>query len=386
MVKNIALLGSTGSIGKKAFNISKRLGINIVALAAYNNIDVLENQIRDVNPELVAVYDSTAAIKLKRNINDTFTKVFSGLEGLCEVASRSKADMVLNSVMGMVGLMPTLAAINSGKNIALANKETLVVGGELVVNEAKRQGVKILPVDSEHSAIFQCLEGCNKKKDLKKLILTASGGPFFGKDYNYLKKVKKEDALKHPNWRMGNKITVDSATMMNKGLEIIEAVWLFGVEQENIEVLVHRESVVHSMIEYKDNSIIAQLSVPDMEIPIQYALTYPDREFSNVKPLDLKSISSLSFYEPDFQLFNGINICREAIEIGGTLPAIANGANEEAVKLFLEDKIGFLEICNVVKKSIKSLTPTKIEKIEDILKADRDARDFVLKNAIRVEG
>lgn len=383
MIKNISVLGSTGSIGVKALKIAKNLGISVRGLAVFNNIALLEEQIREFNPEKVAVFDEKAAEILKKNIADLNVKVLCGMDGLCEIATIDCVDMVLNSVSGMIGLKPTLCAIDAGKNIALANKETLVVGGELVMKKAKENGVKILPVDSEHSAIFQCLQGCYDKKSINKLILTASGGPFFGKDKTYLQNVTKNDALKHPNWSMGAKITIDSATMMNKGFEIIEAVWLFDMVPEKIDVIIHRESIIHSMIEYVDNSVIAQLGVADMGIPIQYALTFPERVPSIVEKLSLTQIGSLSFFEPDNETFPGINICKAALKIGGTMPAIVNGANEEAVKLFLNDEISFLEITNVVQRALNSCKPSKINSLEDIFKADKLARNFVKENVIK---
>ena len=383
MVKNISVLGSTGSIGVKTLEIAKNLGIAVKGLAVFNNIDLLEAQIREFKPEKVAVFDENAAEILKKNIAALDVKVLSGMDGLCKVAALDSVDTVLNSVSGMIGLQPTLCAIDAGKNIALANKETLVVGGELVMQKARAKGVKILPVDSEHSAIFQCLQGCYDKKHINKLILTASGGPFFGKSLDFLKNVTKKDALKHPNWSMGAKITIDSATMMNKGFEVIEAVWLFDVSPEMIDVVVHKESIIHSMLEFNDNSVIAQLGVPDMGIPIQYALTYPERFPSNVEKLDLSQIGGLSFYQPDNETFKGLDICKSALKIGGTMPAIVNGANEEAVKLFLNDEISFLEITNVVQKALNSCKSGPINSLEDILTADEMARKFVKENVIK---
>ena len=383
MIKNVVILGSTGSVGKRALEIAESLGVYVKGLAAFNNISLLEKQIRIFKPEKVAVYDESAAGKLKNNISDLAVEVLSGIDGLCEVARTGEVDMVLNAVSGMIGLKPTLCAIDKGINVALANKETLVAGGALVMQEAKKKNVMVLPVDSEHSAIFQCLQGCYNRKNLNRLILTASGGPFFGRDINYLKIVKKEDALKHPNWNMGAKITIDSATMMNKGLEIIEAAWLFDMTPEKIDVLIHRESIIHSMIEYNDNSVIAQLGVADMGLPIQYAFTYPDRCPSIVEKLDLSRVGTLSFYEPDTETFKGIDICKTAIKIGGTMPTIVNGANEEAVKLFLNDEISFLEITNVVQKALNYFKATEINSLEDVLNADNLARDFVRKNVIR---
>lgn len=377
MVNKISILGSTGSIGTKALKISNDLGIEVEGLSVFSNIDLLENQISKFKPKVVSVFDKKAAAELKSRLKGSKTTVLSGIEGLCEVSSLSNVDMVLNSVSGMIGLKPTLCAIDNKKRIALANKETLVAGGSLVIEKAKEKGVDILPVDSEHSAIFQCLQGCKSKKSLKKLILTASGGPFFGKDINYLKTVTKEEALNHPNWSMGAKITVDSATMMNKGLEVIEAAWLFDMSVDNIDVIIHRESIVHSMIEYVDNSVIAQLGVPDMGLPIQYAFTYPERLPCMVDTLNLVKLGKLSFNEPDNNVFKGIEICKAALKKGGTMPAIVNGANEEAVNLFLNDKITFLEITNIVKEAMDNLESKDIKSLDDILKADERARNFV---------
>ena len=383
MIKNIVVLGSTGSVGKRTLESAKNLEICVKGLAVFNNISLLEKQIRIFKPEKVAVYDENAAEKLKNNISDLNVEVLSGIDGLCELAKIDYVDIVLNAVSGMIGLKPTLCAIDNGINVALANKETLVAGGVWVMQRAKKSGVRILPVDSEHSAIFQCLQGCYNKKDLNRLILTASGGPFFGKSISYLKTVTKEAALKHPNWSMGPKITIDSATMMNKGLEIIEAVWLFDIDPDKIDVLIHRESIIHSMVEYNDNSIIAQIGVADMGLPIQYAFTYPDRCPSIVEKLNLASVGTLSFFKPDNETFKGIEICKAAIKIGGTMPAIINAANEEAVKLFLNNQVSFLEITNIVNKTLNYFNATEVNSLEDILNADKLARDFVRKNIIR---
>lgn len=376
-LKGLSILGSTGSIGTQALEVAKNLQIPVCGLAACKNVTLLEKQAREYKPLIVAVYDEDAAYKLKNALRDTKTKVVSGMEGLCEVACIKEASMILNSIVGMIGVYPTLAAIDAKKDIALANKETLVVAGELVMNAARKKNVRVLPVDSEHSAIFQCLQGCIDKNHLKKLILTASGGPFFGKKINDLKKVTSNQALNHPNWDMGAKITIDSATMMNKGLEIIEATWLFDMDQSNIDVLVHRESIVHSLIEYVDGSTIAQLGVPDMKIPIQYAFTYPQRVKSSVEHLDLAGLKTLSFYKPDEETFKCMKICRRAIAAGGTAPAIVNGANEEAVKLFLADMISFLDIGNIVEKAFEKIKSGPIKSIEDVTRADELARNFV---------
>lgn len=381
MTKNMSVLGSTGSIGTQALNVAEKLGIKISALTANSNIGLLEAQVRKFKPELAVVFDEEKAKELKIKLADTNTRVSAGMDGLCEAAAAEDADTVLNSVVGMVGLKPTLAAAKAKKNIALANKETLVAGGALVMEEIKRNGVKLYPVDSEHSAIFQCLQGCNDKKSLKKIILTASGGPFFGKSYDELRKMTPAQSLKHPNWSMGAKITIDSATMMNKGLEIIEAVWLFGMPQSRIDVVVHRESIIHSLIQYQDNSVLAQLGVPDMKIPIQYALTYPERYPCPVRELDLTDIMTLSFYKPDYDTFVCMRACREAIEKGGLYPAVANGANEQAVNLYLNNKILFTDIGELVQRAIADFKNTELNCLEDVLSADKWAREYVLNNA-----
>lgn len=378
MTKNISLLGSTGSIGTQSLDVCRMHGYGVKCLTASKRVDVIENQVREFSPELVCMMDESAAKELKIRISDTATRVVSGMEGLIECATYDGADTVLNSVVGMVGLEPTLAAISAGKTIALANKETLVAGGHLVTNLAREKGVSILPVDSEHSAIFQALQGSPCEKAVKKIILTASGGPFFGKKLSELESVTAADALKHPNWDMGAKITIDSATMMNKGLEFIEAKWLFDMPNEDIEIVIHRESVLHSAIVYQDNSMIAQLGVPDMRIPIQYALTYPERKPSPVKELSLADYGKLTFFEPDYETFKCINVCKEAIELGGLHPAAANGANEESVKLFLAGKIKFTDIAYLNYEAMKNAPEKQNFTLEDVLSADREARNYVL--------
>lgn len=379
MKNNICVLGSTGSIGTQTLEVARKFKTKITALAANKNISLLEKQIREFKPSFAAVYNENFAKKLKENVKDTNTKILCGMDGLCEVSSLQSTEMVITAVSGMIGLKPTLCAINAKKDIALANKETLVVGGDLVISEAKKNGVNILPVDSEHSAIFQCLQSCKDKKDLKKLILTASGGPFFGKTKDELKNVTIKDALNHPNWKMGAKITIDSATMMNKGLEIIEAMHLFNTPLDKIDVIIHPQSVVHSMIEYIDGSVIAQMGVPSMKTPIAYALTYPRRQNSDVKPLDFTKYSNLSFYKPDDNTFEAINICREAAKLGGLATTILNAANEEAVSLFLNGKIKFLEITELVKKALKNFKNQGNPTLNDILDADKKTREFILK-------
>lgn len=378
MTKNISLLGSTGSIGTQSLDVARLQGYNIKCLTANSRVDIIENQIREFKPELVCMMNEKSAKELKARIADTNTRVVAGMDGLIECATYNGADTVLNSVVGMVGLQPTLEAIKAKKTIALANKETLVAGGHLVTNLAKEMGVDILPVDSEHSAIFQAMQGSPCKQAVKKIILTASGGPFFGKTLDELKNVTAQDALKHPNWDMGAKITIDSATMMNKGLEFIEAKWLFDMPNDDIEIVVHRESVLHSAIVYQDNSMIAQLGVPDMRIPIQYALTYPERVQSPVKELSLADYGKLTFFEPDYETFKCINVCKQAIELGGLHPAAANGANEESVRLFLNGKIKFTDIAYLNNEAMKNAPDKKDFTLQDVLDADSAARNYVL--------
>ena len=327
---------------------------------------------------LAVVFDEDKYFQLKSDIADTPTKVSAGMDGLIEAATFYEADLVLNSVVGMVGLLPTLAAAKAGKNIALANKETLVAGGSLVMKAVSDNNVKLYPVDSEHSAIFQCLQGSPSDKALSRLILTASGGPFFGKTFDELRSVTVEQALNHPNWDMGAKITIDSATMMNKGLEIIEASWLFDMPADKIDVVVHRESVIHSMIEYVDNSVIAQLGVPDMRIPIQYAITYPERYPSPVKRLSLTDYGKLTFFEPDYDTFKCLRACKEAISRGGLCMAAANGANEVANKLFRDRKISFLDIGDLVYDAMLNQENVEAKSVDDVLEADKRAREYVL--------
>lgn len=380
MTKNISLLGSTGSIGTQSLDVAKMHGYNIKCLTANSRVDIIEQQVRQFKPELVCMMSEKAASELKTKIADTSTRVTCGMQGLIECATYEGADTVLNSVVGMVGLQPTLEAIKAKKTIALANKETLVAGGHLVTNLAKENGVSILPVDSEHSAIFQAMQGAPNKQSIKKIILTASGGPFFGRTLEELESVTPADALKHPNWDMGAKITIDSATMMNKGLEFIEAKWLFDMPNDDIEIVVHRESVVHSAIVYQDNSMIAQLGVPDMRIPIQYALTYPERLESPVKYLSLADYGKFTFFEPDYETFKCIDVCRNAIELGGLHPAAANGANEESVRLFLNGKIKFTDIAYLNNEAMKRADDIENFTLADVLEADRRAREFVLES------
>lgn len=379
-MKTLSILGSTGSIGTQSLDVCRMHGYSVKCLSANTDVDKMERQIREFKPELVCMMNENAAAELKTRVADTGVKVTCGMQGLIECATYPGSDIVLNSVVGMIGLMPTLEAIKAKKTIALANKETLVAGGSLVTSLAKENGVPILPVDSEHSAIFQALQGSPSKDAVKKIILTASGGPFFGKTLSELETVTPQDALKHPNWNMGAKITIDSATMMNKGLEFIEAKWLFDMPNEDIEIVVHRESVVHSAIVYKDNSVIAQLGVPDMRIPIQYALTYPQREESPVAELSLADYGKLTFFEPDYETFKCINVCKKAIEMGGLHPAAANGANEESVKLFLNGKIKFTDIAYLNEEAMLKAADKKEFTLDDVLDADKAAREYVISN------
>ena len=379
ITKNLSILGSTGSIGTQSLETARKCGYSVSALSAYSNVDLIEEQIREFKPKVAALVDETAAKELKNRVSDLNVKVLSGIDGVCECARVESADTVINSVVGMAGLKPTLAAIEADKKIALANKETLVAGGLLVTTNAKEMGVDILPVDSEHSAIFQCLQGQPTNRALKRIILTASGGPFFGKTKEELAKVTVADALKHPNWSMGQKITIDSATMMNKGLELIEAVWLFSVHPSKIEIVVHRESIIHSAVEYTDNAVIAQLGLPDMKIPIQYALTYPERIESLTGELDLTKLGTLTFYKPDYDTFKCMNICREAIARGGLYPAFANSANEQANLMFRQGKIGFLEIGELVERVMNDAPKVETYTVDDVYHADIEARNLVIK-------
>ena len=378
MVEKLSILGSTGSIGTQTLDVARKLNLQVTALSAHSNIKLLEEQIREFKPSVAVVFDEAKADELKLSIKDLDTKVYSGMDGLLYAATLDDCDLVVNSVVGMVGLKPTLASIEAKKNIAFANKETLVAGGALVMDAAKRNGVTLFPVDSEHSAIFQCLQASPEHKALKKIILTASGGPFFGKTYDELKSVTVAQALNHPNWAMGAKITIDSATMMNKGLEIIEAAWLFDMSPDNIDVVVHRESIIHSMIEFVDNSVLAQLGLPDMRIPIQYAITYPNRFESPVDSLDFSKISSMTFYEPDYDTFKCLSACKKAMARGGVIPAVANGANEVANKLFRDNKVSFLEIGELVSSAVDTFEAKQAKSLDDVLSADKAAREYVL--------
>lgn len=377
MKKSIAVLGSTGSIGVQSLDVAEKSGYSVEAVTANKDFRKLEEQIRKFRPKYAALSDVAAAAELRLRCRDTSTKIYSGAEGVCLCASETEADTVIDSIVGLAGLKPALSVLTSGKTLALANKEALVAGGSLVLDAAKKAGKAILPVDSEHSAIFQCLEGRPSNKALKKIVLTASGGPFFGKTREELKNVTAADALKHPTWDMGAKITIDSASMFNKGLELIEAHFLFGVSPESIDIVVHRESIIHSMVMYDDNSVIAQLGLSDMRIPIQYALTYPERYPSPVGELDLSEIGKLTFYKPDYEVFDCLNICKEAISMGGLYPAAVNSANEEVNLLFREGKIGFLEMGSLIRTAF-SVTPDKKDfTLEDIYETDKAVRKAV---------
>ncbi len=375
-MKTITVLGSTGSIGTQALEVAGKHNIKVKALAACSNSELLARQAVSFGAEYVCIYRQDKVNTLKQKLGGTNIKVLSGMDGLKYIAALDGVDIMLNSVVGMVGLEPTLTAIEHKTDIALANKETLVAGGELVISSAEKNGVKIYPVDSEHSAIFQCMQG-NKKEQVRKIILTASGGPFFGRKKEELENVTAADALKHPNWSMGSKITIDSATLMNKGLEFIEAMHLFHLKPEQIEIVVHRESVVHSAVEYNDCSVIAQLGVPDMKIPIQYALLYPERTECPVRSLSLTDYGTLTFSKPDYDTFDCLRACIKAITVGGTMPAVVNGANEATVESFLEGKIGFLDIGRLVLGALENVKREEIKDLNSILSADRTARSYV---------
>lgn len=380
MTEKLSLLGSTGSIGTQTLEVAREKGIKITALAARRNISLLEEQIREFKPEFCAVQDEVLAHDLKVRIKDTSTKVLAGERGVEEVAGISDGDMLLNAMLGKSGIRPTLAAIESGKNIAMANKEPLVASGEIILSRAKEKGVKFLPVDSEHSAIFQCLDSeHNSKKFIRRLIITASGGPFFKKTRSELENVTLKEALAHPTWKMGAKITVDSATLMNKGLELIEAVRLFDVPADRIDVTVHRQSIVHSMVEFCDNSTLAQLGHPDMKHCIQFALTYPERSTSLCRPLDFTKPMTLTFDAPDEETFKLLPLARKAITEGGSAPAVLNGAGERAVELFIDGKIKFLDIFDLVEKALFSIPVEHNLTLDTIEDKDLEAREFVEK-------
>ena len=370
-MKNISILGSTGSIGTQTLEIAEvNKDINIVALCANSNVELIEKQIRQFKPQYAAMMDENAAKELAVKVADLPVKVMSGIEGVCACATAPEADTVVTAVVGVIGLVPTIEAINAGKTIALANKETLVAGGSIVMPLAKEKGVKILPVDSEHSAIFQCIANSHVKPS--KILLTASGGAFFGKTKEEIENAKAEDALKHPNWDMGAKVTIDSASLMNKGLEVIEATWLFDMPADDIEVIVQRQSIIHSMVEFEDNSVIAQLSAPDMRLPISYALTYPERKFCKTEKLDFFKLANLTFDRPDIDTFRCLALAYKAAKAGGSMPAVMNAANEEAVRLFLKGNVKFGDISRIVEKEMDAHKLINNPKLEDILAINRE--------------
>ena len=376
MMNTISILGSTGSIGRQTLDVAEQLGLQVAALTANSNVERMEAQCRKFRPRLAVMTEEAAAKELAVRLQDTSVKVLAGTDALVDAAVIPEAETVVTAVVGMVGLKATLAAIREKKRIALANKETLVCAGELVMSEADRCGAEIVPVDSEHSAIFQSLQGA-PENSLKKILLTASGGPFYGRKRKDLENVTVKDALNHPNWSMGAKITVDSASLMNKGLEVIEAVHLFGVTADEIEVLVHRQSILHSAVELCDGAVIAQLGTPDMRLPIQYALTYPDRADNAFEHLSLTDIGTLTFEKPDTETFKCLPICIEAINEGGLAPTAVNGANEEAVALFLQGKIKFLQIADLVEKALAEVKNKRDYTVEDIFETDKAARKLV---------
>lgn len=381
MSKTISILGSTGSIGRQTLDVAQQLNLRVAAITAHASVARMEEQIRQFHPALAVLTDEAAARDLRARVADTDTTVVGGFEGLMEAATLPQADTVVTAVVGMVGLRPTLAAIGEKKRIALANKETLVCAGELVMDAAEQAGAEIVPVDSEHSAIFQCLQGCADRREIRRLILTCSGGPFYGMSYDEVGKMTKEDALRHPNWTMGPKITVDCATLMNKGLEVIEAMRLYRLPLSQVSVVIHRQSIVHSLVEYRDGAVLAQLGTPDMRLPIRYAMTYPNRGENPAEPLDLLSCPPLTFAQPDRTVFPCLRLAEEAAAQGGTACAVLNGANEEAVRLFLADRIGFHDIPRLVAQARAEVAVVASPTLEDILEADRLARESVLRKS-----
>ncbi len=381
MTNTISILGSTGSIGRQTLDVAEQLGLRVAALTANSNVERMEAQCRKFQPRLAVMTEESAAAELKIRLRDTPVKVQAGTDALVEAAVLPEADTVVTAVVGMVGLKPTLAAIGEKKRIALANKETLVCAGELVMDAAEQAGAEIVPVDSEHSAIFQCLQGCADRREIRRLILTCSGGPFYGMSYDEVGKMTKEDALRHPNWTMGPKITVDCATLMNKGLEVIEAMRLYRLPLSQVSVVIHRQSIVHSLVEYRDGAVLAQLGTPDMRLPIRYAMTYPNRGENPAEPLDLLSCPPLTFAQPDRTAFPCLRLAEEAAAQGGTACAVLNGANEEAVRLFLADRIGFHDIPRLVAQARAEVAVVASPTLEDILEADRLARESVLRKS-----
>lgn len=379
MTNTISILGSTGSIGRQTLDVAEQLGLNVAALTAHSSVELVEEQVRKFHPRLAVMTDEAAARDLMVRLRDTETKVLGGAAALEEAAALPEADTVVTAVVGMVGLKPTLAAIGGKKRIALANKETLVCAGEIVMDAAERSGAEIVPVDSEHSAIFQCLQGCGDRREIKRLILTCSGGPFFGMSRAEAGRMTKKDALKHPNWKMGPKITVDCATLMNKGLEVIEAMHLYRLPLSQVDVVIHRQSIVHSLVEFRDGAVLAQLGTPDMRLPIRYAMTCPERGENPAEPLDLLRCPPLTFTEPDRAVFPCLALAEEAAARGGTACAVLNGANEEAVRLFLLDRIGFYDIFHLTEKAMAALPAVENPTLEEILEADQAAREIVSK-------
>ena len=376
-MKKIAILGSTGSIGTQTLEVARNNGdLEITALAAGSNIDLLERQIREFRPPLAAVWTEEKAKELRIRTADLDVKIVSGMEGLLEVAAQPESEILVTAIVGMIGIRPTIAAMKAGKDIALANKETLVTAGHIIMPLAKEKGVRILPVDSEHSAIFQCLNGENRVQ-LKKILLTASGGPFRGKKKEELKNVQVEDALKRPNWHMGRKITIDSATLVNKGLEMMEARWLFGVEPDNIQIVVQPKSIIHSMVEFVDGAVIAQLGTPDMKLPIQYALYYPERRYLPGDRLDFWTLGQITFEKPDMENFPGLRLAFDAAAAGGSLPTVYNAANERAVAMFLEKKIGFLEIPEIIQSCMEAHRVIPEPTVEQILETEEETYEMI---------
>ncbi len=376
-MKKIAILGSTGSIGTQTLEVARNNGdLEIVSLAAGSNIERLEAQIREFRPKTAAVWSEEKARALRAAVQDLDVRIVSGMEGLIEVCTASEAEIVVTAIVGMIGIVPTIAAMKAGKDIALANKETLVTAGHIIIPLAEETGVKILPVDSEHSAIFQCLNGENRK-ELKKILLTASGGPFRGRKREELVDIQVEDALKHPNWAMGRKITIDSSTLVNKGLEMMEARWLFGVEPKDIQIVVQPKSIIHSMVEFVDGAVIAQLGTPDMKLPIQYALYYPERRYLPGERLDFETLTQITFEKPDMETFTGLKLAFDAAAAGGSMPTVYNAANEKAVALFLDRKIGWLEIPEIIGKSMEAHKVIPNPTVEEILETEKAVYEFI---------
>ena len=380
-MKKIAVLGSTGSIGTQTLEIVREnRELQVVALAAGNNVDLMEQQIREFKPRLATMWSENACQDLKTRVADMDVKILCGMDGLLEIATMEESEILVTAIVGMIGIRPTIAAIEAGKDIALANKETLVTAGHIIMPLAKEKGISILPVDSEHSAIFQSLNG-EKPEQIEKILLTASGGPFRGKTLEELKHMKVEDALKHPNWAMGRKITIDSSTLVNKGLEVIEAKWLFDVSLEQIQVVVHPQSIIHSMVQFRDGGIMAQLGTPDMKLPIQYALFYPDRMPMGGKRVDFYDLAQITFEKPDMDTFQGLKLAYEASEIGGSMPTVYNAANEKAVSLFLDKKISYLQIVESIEAAMKNHKVVEAPTVEQILAAEAESHEFVCRAA-----